>query len=96
MLIGGSPRATVERLQGLPSGNLKRVKIWTANKSAPIYVRKTKLGAADIDYDGRTDVILYSEDGNRTRIRTLKTRYTTMKRGPSWVKPFAVADVRPL
>jgi hypothetical protein len=95
MLIGGSGGATVERLQGQPSGSFKRVKIWTANRSAPIYVKKTRLGAADIDYDGRTDLILYSEEGNRTRIRVLKTRYTTMKRGPTWVKPFAFADVRP-
>ena len=96
MLIGGGGRAKVERLQGQTAGGFKRVKVWTAPKSDPIPVEKTRLGAADIDYDGRTDLVLYSRARQRsTRIRVLKTRYDKMLQGPDWKVGLDWSDVRP-
>ena len=71
------------------------VKIWTAPKSDPIPVEKTRLGAADVDYDGRTDLVLYSRKSDKTRIRVLRTRYDKMLQGPSWQESFSWGNVRP-
>jgi len=95
MLVGGGGRAVVERLQGRKLGGLKRVKIWTAPKSDPIPVQKTRLGAADIDYDGREDFVLYSARGTGTRIRILKARYDTVRQGPDWRVNIPWEDIRP-
>jgi hypothetical protein len=94
MLIGGG-RATVERLQGQLKGGFKRVRVWTAPTSDPIPVRRTRLGAADVDYDGITDLVLYSKDGGKTRIRVLKTRYDRMAQGPDWKVSMPWEDIRP-
>ncbi len=95
MLIGGGGRAKVERLLGQKAGSFKRVHVWTAPKSDPIPVEKTRLGAADIDYDGRTDLVLYTKRDPRTRIRVLKTRYDKMLQGPDWKVAIDWDDVRP-
>jgi hypothetical protein len=95
MLVGGGGRAVVERLQGQKLGGFKRVKIWTAPTSDPIPVQKTRLGAADIDYDGRSDFVLYSERGAGTRIRVLKSRYDKVIQGPAWKIGIPWAQIRP-
>jgi Stage II sporulation protein len=95
MLVGGGGQAVLERLQGRKLGGLKRVRVWTAPKSDPIPVAKTRLGAADIDYDGREDYILFSQRGTGTRIRILKARYDKAKPGPDWRIGTAWADIRP-
>jgi hypothetical protein len=95
MLIGGGGRARVERLQGALLGGFKRVRIWVAPKSDPIPVRKSRLGTADIDYDGRTDLVIYSERNGGTRIRVLKTRYDRMVEGPDWQAGIPWNSIRP-
>jgi hypothetical protein len=95
MLIGGSGRARVERLQGALLGGFKRVPIWIAPKSDPIPVRMTRLGTGDIDYDGRTDIVLFSERGSGTRIRVLKMRYDQVAEGPDWQADIPWSSVRP-
>lgn len=84
MVRGGSGRAQFWRLQGQGMGGLKPVKIWTAPKNDPIPVKRTRPGISDIDFDGRTDFVLLTEDGTRTRVRTLKTRYDKLRPGPAW------------
>ena len=95
LLVGGGGRAVVERLQGQKLGGFKRVKLWTAPKSDPIPVEKTRLGAADINYDGRTDLVLYMARGTGTRMRILRTYYDKMRPGPAWNTGIAWDDVRP-
>jgi hypothetical protein len=95
LLIGGAGRPRVDRLTGQPSGRFKRVHVWTAPRSARIPVTKTKLGAADADHDGRTDLVLFSEHPDGTRIRLLKTRYDSMAGGLDIVEPIDYDDVRP-
>ncbi len=83
MLIGGG-RAKIERLQGLQGGGFKRVSLWVAPKSDPVPVKRTRLGASDIDYDGRADLLLYSyRTEKNSRMRTLKARYDRMLPGPN-------------
>jgi hypothetical protein len=95
LVVGGAGRAKVERLQGQKRGGFKQVRIWTAPKDDPIPVRNTRLGSADIDYDGRDDLVLYSDSGSNTRIRVLKTRYDRMVQGPDWKFGVPWDDVRP-
>ena len=95
LLVGGGGRAVVERLQGQKLGGVKRVKIWTAPKADPIPVQKTRMAAADVDYDGRDDLVLYIDRGQSTRIRVLKTRYDRMVQGPDWKFSVPWDDVRP-
>lgn len=95
VLIGGSGRARVERLQGGLAGGFSRVRMWTAPKSNPVTVKSTRLGIADIDLDGRSDMVLYSRAGSETRIRVLKSRYVSMQPGPDWRVAFAWGKVRP-
>jgi hypothetical protein len=95
MLIGGNGRARIERLQGQSLGGFKRVKLWTAPKSSPIPVEKTRLGVSDVDYDGRTDLILHIDRNGGTRMRVLKTRYDRMQVAQEWQEPFDWRDVRP-
>lgn len=77
----------IDRLQGSNSGNLRRVRMWRAPKSDPIPVGRTQLGAADVDHDGRTDLVLFSRDGSGTRIRVLRARYTRFIAGPDLREP---------
>jgi hypothetical protein len=95
LLVGGGGRQVVERLQGGKLGGFKRVRVWIAPSSDPIPVGKTRLGAADTDYDGRTDLVLYTERASGTRIRVLKARYDKMVKGPDWEVGIAWDDVRP-
>ncbi len=95
MLIGGGGRARVERLQGSLLGGFKRVRVWVAPKSDPIPVRSTRLGVGDIDYDGRTDLVLYSERGKGTRVRVLKMRYDRVVAGPDWQTGIPWSSIRP-
>ncbi len=97
MLVGGSGSAKVFRLQGQPKGGFKRIKVWTAPKSDPIAVKSSKIQAADIDYDGRDDLIVYSrdDDGKGTRVRTFKSRYSTLKPGPGWRLGADLTELRP-
>ena len=96
MLIGGGGRAVVERLQGGKLGGFKRVKVWTAPSSDPIPVENTRLGASDIDYDGREDWVLYSKSGSGTRIRVLRARYDKVVKGPDFKVWIPWSEVRPL
>jgi hypothetical protein len=95
MLVGRGASAAVERLQGQLYGGFKRVPVWVAPRAAGIEVEKTRLGAADLDYDGMTDLVLFGRDPRGTQIRVLKTRYATMKAGPRTVEPFDWRSVRP-
>jgi len=95
MLIRSNGLARVERLQGQLYGKFKRVPVWTAPRSAPIAVEKTRLGAADMDYDGMTDLVLFTRHPQGTHIRILKTRYGAMKSGPARVEPFEWRGLRP-
>jgi hypothetical protein len=95
LLVGRGGTAVVERLQGQSYGGFKRVPVWVAPRSAGIAVEETRLGAADIDYDGMTDLGLFSRHPRGTQIRVLKTRYSTMKVGPREVEPFDWRSVRP-
>jgi hypothetical protein len=83
MVVGGRGPAKVERLQGQGGGGFKRVKIWTSPKSDPIPVSISKLTSADMDYDGRGDLIVFSKKGSDTRMRVLKTGYDRMNKGPN-------------
>jgi hypothetical protein len=73
----------VERLKGRPRGLLARTRLWKAPKSDPIEMRDTRLGAADVDYDGFTDLLLFQKDGTGVRIRVLKTRYDSTVKAPT-------------
>ncbi len=95
MLIGGNGRARVERLQGALLGGFKRVPMWVAPTSDPVPVRKTRLGRSDVDFDGRTDVVLFSERGSGSRIRVLKARYDQMVEGPDWQAGIPWNSLRP-
>ena len=95
MLVGSGGRAAVVRLQGQLFGKFKRVPVWVAPRAAPIAVEKTRLGAADVDYDGMTDLVLFSRHPRGTRILVLKARYDTLKSGPGQVEPFDWVSVRP-
>jgi hypothetical protein len=95
LLVGGGGRAVVERLQGRKLGGLRRVKLWTAPKADPIFVEKTRLGSADVDYDGRSDLVLFTARGTGTRIRVLRIRYDTVLPGPTWRIGTPWNDIRP-
>jgi hypothetical protein len=95
MLVDRGRSAAVERLQGQLYGGFKHVPVWVAPRSAGIVVQRTRLGAADLDFDGMTDLVLFGPHERGTSIRVLKTRYATMKAGPREVEPFEWRSVRP-
>jgi hypothetical protein len=95
MLVGSGGQARVERLQGQALGDFARVPLWTAPRSDSIPVEKSRLGAADVDYDGMTDLVIFSRHPNGTRIRVLKSRYGTMRPGPDTVEPIEWTSLRP-
>jgi hypothetical protein len=84
---GGPGR--VDRLKGRPAGALVRSRLWKAPKSDPIDIRRTRLGVADVDYDGLSDLLLFTKDGDGTRIRVLRSRYTSMEKAPVITAPSA-------
>jgi hypothetical protein len=91
----GNP-GRVDRLTGRPGGALVRVHLWTAPPSDPIVIRDTRLGSADVDYDGRMDLLLFTKDGDGTRIRVMQSGYTSMKKLPGLTAPnVAWEDLRP-
>ena len=77
----------VDRLKARPAGVLVRSVLWKAPKDDPIDIRSTRLGVADVDYDGLTDLLLFQKDGTGTRIRVLKSRYDSMVQAPSIALP---------
>ena len=95
MLNGTKARTAVERLQGLKLGGFKRTKLWLAPKSDPIPVTKTRLAAADVDYDGREDFVLLTAKTGATRIRVLKSRYASVTPGPNRIVGFTWGSLRP-
>jgi hypothetical protein len=85
MLTGGNGPAKVDNLQSLNNGLFKKVRIWTAPKSDPIGVKTTRMGTADVNYNGMSDLVLYSKRANgNARIRVLKMGYNRMYQGPNW------------
>ena len=91
----GNP-GRVERLSGRPGGALVRTRLWTARKADPLVIREIRLGVADIDYDGHTDLLLFTKDGDGTRIRVLESRYSSMQQVPSIRAPsIDWGDLRP-
>jgi hypothetical protein len=82
----GNP-GQVERLAGRPGGALVRSRLWRAPKSDPFVIRDIRLGVADVDFDGHSDLLVYTRDGRGTRIRVLASRYTSMLRAPSIAAP---------
>jgi hypothetical protein len=95
LLVGGDGRPRVERLRGQSNGRFSRARLWVAPRNAGIPVTDTRLGAADADHDGRTDLVLFSEHRDGTRIRLLRTRYDTMRAGLDIVETHDYDDVRP-
>jgi hypothetical protein len=95
LLIGGQGRARVERLKGGALGRFERRRLWTAPRGTRIPVANTRVGAADADHDGRTDLVLFSKHPEGTRILLLKARYDTMQVGLDIVESIDYEDVRP-
>ena len=95
MLNGTEARTAVERLQGLKLGGFKRTKLWVAPRKDPIPVTKTRLSAADVDFDGREDFVLFTAKSGNTRIRVLRTRSSSVAPGPDRTVKFAWNTRRP-
>ena len=57
---------------------------------------KTRLTAADVDFDGREDFVLFSARSGYTRIRVLRRRYDSVAPGPDRTVRFAWGTLRPL
>ncbi len=95
MLNGTKVRTAVERLQGLRRGGFKRARLWVAPKRDPIPVTRTRLIAADVDFDGREDFVLFTAKRGNTRIRVLKSRYFSVTPGPDRTVKFAWGSLRP-
>jgi hypothetical protein len=95
MLNGTRARTTVERLQGRKLGGFKRTKLWVAPRKDPIPVTTTRLMAADVDFDGREDFVLFTARSGNTRIRVLKSRYFSVTPGPDRTVKFAWGTLRP-
>lgn len=95
LLTASGGRAHVDRLQGQNHGAFKRVPLWTAPPTDPVPVEKVRLGAADVDYDGMTDLVLFVRHPDGTRIRVLKARYDTLRAGFDIVEPLDWTGLRP-
>ena len=95
LLTVSGGRAHLDRLQGQNLGAFKRVSLWTAPRTDPVPVEKTRLGAADVDYDGMTDLVLFTRDPDGTRIRVLKVRYDGARPGFDLVEPIDWGSLRP-
>ncbi len=83
-LVAAKGGAQVWRLQGKGLGGLTPYRLWTFPKSDQVAVKSTRMELSDIDFDGMADVILFSAEDTRTRVRTYRTRYGKLVRGPSW------------
>ena len=91
----GNP-GRVERLSGRGGGDLVRTRLWSAPKSDKLVIREIRLGVADLDYDGHTDLLLFTKHGDGTRIRVLESRYAAMHPATSIVAPsIPWGDLRP-
>jgi hypothetical protein len=90
----GNP-GRVDRLSGRPGGALVRSRLWRAPKSDPFIIRDIRLGVADVDVDGHSDLLVYTKDGRGTRIRVLESRYTSMSPALSIRTPIAWEGLRP-
>jgi hypothetical protein len=95
LLTSSGGRAHLDRLQGQNLGAFKRISLWTAPRSAPLPVEKTRLGAADVDYDGMTDLVLFTRAAEGTRIRVLKARYDGVRPGFDVLEPIEWSSLRP-
>jgi hypothetical protein len=95
LLSAKSGRASVLRLRGQALGAFKRVPMWTAPRSDRVAVEKTRLGAADVDNDGMTDLVLFSRDPSGTRIRVLLAAYGSMRPGLDFVEGLDWLSLRP-
>jgi hypothetical protein len=84
---GSSSRARVHLLKGRPAGALVRSLLWVAPKDDPLDIRTTRLGVADVDYDGMTDLLLFEKVDAGTRIRVLRSRYGSMEKAPGISEP---------
>jgi hypothetical protein len=95
LLVAAGGRVKVHRLEGGRLGRFRRATLWTAPRGSGIPVERTRLGAADVDHDGRTDLLLFSRHADGTRIRVLKVRYASLAAGLDIVEPLEYRDVRP-
>ena len=95
LLTVSGGRASVDRLRGQAMGALRPVPLWAAPRTDRVAVEKTRLGAADVDYDGMTDLVLFSRDPNGTRIRVLLTAYDAVRPGPDFVEGLDWLSLRP-
>ncbi|MBA2557423.1 MAG: hypothetical protein H0V12_08805 [Chloroflexi bacterium] len=84
------PAATGSQIVALRSTGaaLEQRVMW---QSADDAIERIKIGAADIDYDGRTDVVMYEDlgEGLGTRLRTLLSDGATMT-GNFWLDDVAL------
>ena len=85
---GGRP--AVERLRGQSPGGLPGPCSCGPRRDRSCRRGKTRLGAADVDYDGMTDLVLFSSDPSGTRIRMLmaatdRAIRTRFHQGLDWV-----------
>ncbi len=95
LLTSRGGRAHLDRLQGQNLGAFKRISLWTAPRTEPLPVEKTRLGAADVDYDGMTDLVLFTRAAEGTRIRVLKARYDGVRSGFDVLEPIDWNSLRP-
>jgi len=95
VLTARQGRARVDRLQGQALGAFKQVPVWVAPRADRVATEKTRLGAADVDYDGMTDLVLFSRDPAGTRIRVLLSAYDTMRPNLDLVEGLDWLSLRP-
>jgi hypothetical protein len=95
LLTAASGRARVERLQGQARGAFKRVALWTAPRSDRVATEKTRLGAADVDNDGMTDLVLFARHPDGTRLRVLRAGYQTLRPSIDLVERLDWLSLRP-
>lgn len=95
VLTARQGRARVDRLQGQALGAFKQVPLWVAPRADRVATEKTRLGAADVDYDGMTDLVLFSRHPSGTRIRVLLSAYDTMRPSLDLVEGLDWLSLRP-
>lgn len=95
LLTASGGRASLDLLRGQAMGALRPLRLWTAPRSSRVAVEKTRLGAADVDYDGMTDLVLFSRDPSGTRIRMLLAAYGAVRPGPDFVDGLDWLSLRP-
>ncbi len=95
VLTAREGRARIDRLQGQALGAFKQVSLWVAPRADRVATEKTRLGAADVDYDGMTDLVLFSRHPDGTRIRVLQSAYDTMRPSLDLVEGLDWLSLRP-